>query len=80
MGAVGWVLMALLLVALVALIVWVVARLSPTRTDGHRDAAEAPPEGPSEILDRRLAGGEIDVQTYEALRAKLAPRPLEGRG
>jgi putative membrane protein len=29
--------------------------------------------GPSEILDRRLASGEIDAATYDALRSKLRP-------
>ena len=28
-------------------------------------------ERPDEILDRRLATGEIDVDTYDALRGKL---------
>ena len=33
--------------------------------------AEAVPERPEEILDRRLARGEIDQATYEQLRATL---------
>jgi putative membrane protein len=80
MGAGGWVLMVLLWVVIVALIVWVVARLLPTRSGGRRDVPVATAEGPREILDRRLAGGEIDVQTYEELRAKLDPRSAAGRG
>lgn len=34
------------------------------------------PESPFEVLDRRLAAGEIDVDTYRQLRAVL----LEGQG
>ncbi|MBN9325615.1 MAG: hypothetical protein J0I87_01675, partial [Cellulomonas sp.] len=34
------------------------------------------PESPFEVLDRRLATGEIDVDTYRQLRAAL----LESRG
>ena len=29
--------------------------------------------GPSELLDRRLASGEIDAATYDALHSKLRP-------
>lgn len=74
MGAGGWVLMALLWVLVLALIVWVVARLLPARGDAQRDDRTAPPVAAREILDRRLAAGEIDVATYEELREKLDPR------
>ncbi|MEX2645890.1 MAG: SHOCT domain-containing protein [Gaiellaceae bacterium] len=68
MGAGGWLLMTLLWVALLGVIVWAVASLFPSR----REAADGlPTERPEEILDRRLARGEIDQETYEALRARL---------
>jgi putative membrane protein len=78
MGAGGWVLMALFWMALVALVVWVIARVLPNRADDPLGKDETP-DTPREVLDRRLAGGEIDVQTYEQLREKLDPRPLAGR-
>jgi putative membrane protein len=78
MGAGGWVLMALFWVALLALVVWVLARLLPARADDHPGKDETS-DTPREVLDRRLASGEIDVQTYEQLREKLGPRPLAGR-
>jgi putative membrane protein len=78
MGAGGWVLMALFWVALVALIVWLMAKLFPTRGDGSR-GIEARSETPRETLDRRLATGELDLETYEELREQLDPRPLAGR-
>ena len=80
MGAGGWALMAVLWVAVLALIVWVVARLLPTRSDDHRDAGRGPSEAPRETLDRRLAGGEIDIRTYDELSEKLSPRSMPGRG
>jgi putative membrane protein len=80
MGAGGWVLMAVLWVAVLALVAWVVARLLPTRSDDHQNARHAPSEAPRETLDRRLAGGEIDVKTYDELSEKLGPQPPAGRG
>ncbi len=71
MGAGGWVLMVLFLGVLVALVVWAVARIAPS----HKvDAAERPipADEPLAILDRRLAGGEIDAETYDQLRSKLS--------
>ena len=68
MGAAGWVLMSVLWVVLIAAIVWGLAALFG-RAD--RPGIAAISERPEEILDRRLASGEIDTETYEALRAKL---------
>lgn len=68
MGVAGWLLMTVFWVALLAAIVWAVASLFPARGTG--DAAERV-ERPDEILDRRLARGEIDSATYDELRAKL---------
>ena len=67
MGVAGWLLMTLFWGGLIAAIVWAVASLFPAR--GERN--ETLPERPEEILDRRLAGGEIDPERYEELRAKL---------
>jgi putative membrane protein len=67
MGAAGWIVMMLFWVGLVAVIVWAVANLFPSRAG----RAEGVPERPEEILDNRLARGEIDPQTYDELRAKL---------
>ncbi len=67
MGASGWLFMSVFWVVLVALIVWAVAQLFPAR---RADAPEGV-ERPEEILDRRLARGEIDPATYDELRAKL---------
>jgi putative membrane protein len=69
MGAGGWVLMSVFWVALIAAIVWAVAALS-SRGDRRADR-DGLLERPEEALDRRLASGEIDVETYDTLRGKL---------
>jgi putative membrane protein len=79
MGAGGWVLMIVFGTALLGLIAWGIARIAPSRTDDGREPRRSA-DGPVEILDRRLAGGEIDVETYEQLRSKLSSRPAAGMG
>jgi putative membrane protein len=79
MGSGGWVLMALFWVALLAVVVWVVARVVPSRKTEDREP-QASAEEPVAILDRRLAHGEIDVETYDQLHSKLGHRPLAGKG
>ena len=69
MGAGGWILMSLFWVGLIAAIVWAGAQL--LARPSVVDRVEAADERPEEILGRRLARGEIDAGTYEALRAKL---------
>lgn len=69
MGAGGWVLMGLFWIALIALVVFAAVRLFPTNAE-KRDAPEEK-EKPKEILRRRLASGEIDVQTFDELSSKL---------
>ena len=64
----GWTVMAILCVVLIAAVVWAIATLVG-RTDSASRSTSA--FGSQEILDRRLASGEIDTKTYDALRAKL---------
>ena len=64
MNASGWVMMIGLWALLLLVVVWAISRL----TDRPAESRE---ERPIEILDRRLARGEIDTATYEELRAKL---------
>ncbi len=72
MGAAGWILMLAFWVALLALIVWGVLRLLP-RAQQSVIEPRSSAQSASEILDRRLASGEIDIDSYEQLRAKLDP-------
>lgn len=69
MGTAGWSMIALSL-AVLAVAVWVVVRLFPA----------APAPDPVAVLDRRLAAGEIDLETYRALRAELGSAVPTGRG
>ena len=68
MGAAGWVLMSVFWVVLIAAIVWAMAALFG-RND--RSSGTTSADRPDEILDRRLAAGEIDSDAYDTLRAKL---------
>ncbi len=67
MGNGGWGLMIVAWVVLLAVIVWAVVRIAP----GVGVSRSSPDERPLDILDRRLARGEIDADGYDRLRAKL---------
>jgi putative membrane protein len=66
----GMVIMVVFFVALIALAVWAVVRLSSRSDEPGRSA-----ESPRQILDRRFASGELDEAQYAQGR-----RVLEGRG
>jgi putative membrane protein len=68
MGWLGWLGMGVFWLILLGLIVWVVVRLLPSSSGG---TTRTPGESPLEILDRRLASGEIDLDTWQAQRAAL---------
>ncbi len=81
----GWLLVALFWIALIALIIWLVVRLLPvkpsepaaaevSRPVAHSVAPSAEPA--LEILDRRLAAGELELDDYNTIRATI----LDGRG
>jgi putative membrane protein len=84
MSAAGWILSALWTAIIIALvvagIVWLVSAL------GNRENREAAAKGPEpsarEILDRRLASGELTVEQYNQLRETIgdpAPSTTNGR-
>lgn len=71
MGWTGWLFMGLFWVALLALIIWLIVKLLPA---GNRTPPPQPPtvgESPLDIIDRRFARGEIDLETYQTQRAAL---------
>ncbi len=74
MGAGGWVFMALaniiILSLVIAFIVWL-ARDLRTRPHRHHITSGATA---SEILDRRLASGEINPEQYRQLHTTLATK------
>ena len=61
-GVSGWLLMVGFWVGIVAVVLWAVCRLFPA-TDRRRDAED--------MLDHRLAAGEIDPDSYRQAREEL---------
>jgi uncharacterized membrane protein len=70
----GWIFSILAIIVILALIVaaiaWIVRDLSDRRDRGLASARE--------ILDRRLASGEIKAEQYEQLRQTLGAPPGTG--
>jgi uncharacterized membrane protein len=62
MGIGGWLLMIGFWAVLVGLVVWAITRLFPSG-DGRADSEQ--------VLDRRLAAGDIDPQTYRQVHDEL---------
>jgi len=68
MGSFGFLGMGLFWFALILLVIWLVVRLLPGSGSGTtRNTGESA----LEILDRRLADGQIDVEPWQAQRAAL---------
>lgn len=83
MGAGGWIAMTVFWIALITLVVWLVTRALPGAGDNGRDGRrEGLPgsETPEQILDRRYAAGELDLETYQVMRATLASSRSSGHG
>ena len=75
MGPAGWLLMIGFWAAVIAVIVWAVTRLFPKASTGGRSPIPHQRPDTQDLLDQRLASGEIDRQTYVA-----APLELTGTG
>ena len=78
----AWMGMGLFWLALLGLIVWLVIRLFPGKSQEPKAATAAAVSPVASaaapalaILDERLASGEVDVETYRTIRAML----VEGR-
>jgi putative membrane protein len=68
MSALGWLAMGVLWLALLGLVAWLVVRLLPGSGGGTTRPAD---ECALEILDLRLASGEIDLAPWQAQRAAI---------
>jgi putative membrane protein len=68
MGSLGGLAMGVFWLGLLALIVWLVLRLLPESGD---QPSRPTGESALQMLDRRLAGGELDLQAWQAQRAAL---------
>jgi putative membrane protein len=72
-GVWAWMLpMMVIWLVLAGLAVWGVLRASTRREDDATSRTGAPPETAQAIVDRRLASGEIDLETHRRLRAAIA--------
>ena len=73
MSAAGWILSALWTLIIIALvvagIVWLISALGNRENRGPTEEGSAP--SAREILDRRLASGELSVEQYKQLRETL---------
>lgn len=74
MGGAGWILMGLFWIALIVFIAWmVVSVIAQARSLSSAGSSRQPTaDSTTDILDRRLATGDIDVATYNELRTALA--------
>jgi uncharacterized membrane protein len=68
-----------ILAAVVFLVVWLASRFLHRGTPHHAAHHPGPPETAREILDRRLASGELTVTHYQQLRKALADEPAAPR-
>ena len=69
MGSLGWLGMGVFWLVLLGLIVWLVMRLLPGSSGGGTTHSTG--ESTLEILDRRMASGEIDTEVWQTQRAAL---------
>jgi putative membrane protein len=76
MGAFGMLGIGLFWLILLGLIVWLVIRLLPGSSDSQ---TRTPGESAIEILDRRMANGEIDMEAWQAQRASLLAAQRDGK-
>ncbi|MEP7193064.1 MAG: hypothetical protein ABI903_09390 [Actinomycetota bacterium] len=67
MGSFGFVGVGVFWLVLILLVIWLVVRLLP----GSGSATTRSTESALEILDRRLANGQIDVEPWQAQRAAI---------
>jgi len=70
MGSLGWLGMGVFWLILLGVIVWLVVRLLPDSGSG-KGAALSTGDSALDILDRRLASGQLDLPSWQAQRAAL---------
>jgi len=77
MTSFGWAMMVVLWVSVILLVVWAMTRIFPGggSSDGNRRAREQGRDGDGPtaraLLERRLAAGEVDPETYDRIRERL---------
>ena len=76
MGGIGVLGMGLFWLILLGLIVWLVIRLLPGSSEPPKRTTG---ESAVEILDRRMANGEIGLEAWQAQRAALLAAQRDGK-
>ena len=76
MGGLGMIGVGLFWLILHGLIVWLVTRLLPA---SGQQPTRTTDESAVEILDRRMANGEIDIEAWQAQRAALLAAQRGGK-
>jgi len=78
MTSFGWAMMVVLWVSVIGLVVWAMTRIFPGggSSEGTRGAHDQGRDGdgptdPRALLERRLAAGEVDPETYDRIRERL---------
>jgi putative membrane protein len=71
MGAGGWVVMTLVMLAFWALVAFGVVALFRSGRSTTSSGGAAPQPSPEQLLDERFARGEIDADEYQARRSVL---------
>ena len=72
MGSLGWLGMGVFWLILLGLIIWLVVRLLPDSSSGTSNSpARSTGDSALDILDRRLANGQLDLPSWQAQRAAL---------
>lgn len=72
----GWIFMLVFWVLLVGLVLWAVSRLAPRSVEGKESGGRR--ESTLEVLQRRLANGEISTEEYLRIRDELASTSKTG--
>src|SRR5450759_3882573 len=67
MGSLGWLGMGAFWFLLLGLILWLVMRLLPSRSRTSRSTGDSA----AQILDRRMASGELDTPAWQTQRSAL---------
>ncbi len=73
-----WLVMSIGMVAFWALIIYAIVWLIRGGRSANPEIRPSRPESPEEILQRRLARGEISIEDYERLLAALRRHPRDG--
>ncbi len=74
MSPFGWLMMVVLWVSVIAVVAWAATRIFPGAQQASRSDITGPRtqvDDPQALLDRRLASGEIDPETYDQIRQRL---------